>query len=161
MVQPEHQPEVLAALRGFGADVYDFRNPALGDTGFSWAEIDSMWRQWSPIDFVRGLSHSDAQAGFRSDHAALDWADMCVLLLEAGKSSHLEAGYSIGKGKPTCILVWDDEQIEPELMYLLAGNYPIEIGREDLYLWYELQKGRWLRKQRWWKDLWRWIARKQ
>lgn len=31
----ERQPEVVEHLRSFGYEVYDFRNPAPGDTGFS------------------------------------------------------------------------------------------------------------------------------
>ena len=34
------QPGVVAALRGDGHEVYDFRNPAPGVKGFAWSEID-------------------------------------------------------------------------------------------------------------------------
>jgi hypothetical protein len=34
------QPTVVTALRQHGWDTYDFRHPAPGDNGFSWAEID-------------------------------------------------------------------------------------------------------------------------
>lgn len=34
------QPSVVVALREAGHEVYDFRNPREGDTGFHWSDID-------------------------------------------------------------------------------------------------------------------------
>lgn len=114
------QPEALRLLRSAGHDVYDFRNPAPGENGFSWAEIDKGWQDWTPEQFIAGLAHPIAQHGYGFDKGGLDWADACVLLLPCGKSAHLEAGYSIGKGKPTLVVLMG--AAEPELMYLLAGS---------------------------------------
>lgn len=115
----DYQPEVVRALLGAGHEVYDFRNPRPGDTGFAWSEIDPDWLQWSPERFMEGLKHPVAQSGFASDKEALDWCDTCVLVLPSGRSAHLEAGYCIGRGKRTCVLV-KPEKFEPELMNLLA-----------------------------------------
>jgi hypothetical protein len=53
---------------------------------------------------------------------AMEWADVCVLLLSCGKSAHSEAGWMQGAGKPTYVLLTDRQ--EPELMYkLFAGVF--------------------------------------
>jgi len=114
-----NQPKAVTILREAGHEVYDFRHPKPGDDGFSWGDIAAAWLNWAPNEFVEGLKHPIAQAGFKSDKDALDWCDTCVLLLPCGRSAHLEAGYAIGWGKPT-LIVLDQDRFEPELMYLLA-----------------------------------------
>lgn len=114
------QPNAVTALRADGHDVYDFRNPCPGGEGFSWREIDPDWLHWKPEPFSRLVrQHPIAASGFASDKAALDWCDCCVLLLPCGRSAHLEAGYAIGRGKRTVIVLHEDK-FEPELMYLLG-----------------------------------------
>lgn len=113
------QPRVLALLRDAGHEVYDFRNPAPGNTGFAWSAIDPDWLGWEPAAFAKLLEHPVAQAGFALDRDALDECDTCVLLLPCGRSAHLEAGYAAGQGKPT-IFYLSPDRFEPELMYLLG-----------------------------------------
>lgn len=115
------QPQAVQMLRDAGHEVYDFRNPAPGNTGFAWSEIDPDWLNWTPQRFIEALSHPVAARGFSFDKSGLDWCDTCVLLLPCGKSAHLEAGYAIGQGKPTLTILHTD-RFEPELMYLLAGQ---------------------------------------
>lgn len=115
------QPQAVQMLRDAGHEVYDFRHPKPEDTGFSWGDIDAEWLNWTPKEFIGGMKHPIAQAGYTSDKNALDWCDTCVLLLPCGKSAHLEAGYAIGQGKPTLVVLHPD-RFEPELMYLLAGS---------------------------------------
>ena len=68
------------------------------------------------------MSHPVAEFGFKNDMEALLWADACVLLLPCGKSAHSEAGWMMGAGKPTYVLLTDKQ--EPELMYkLFAGVF--------------------------------------
>lgn len=116
------QPAVVAELRRAGHEVYDFRNPGPGDHGFSWSEVDRDWLDWTPDGFLERL-HGSARAadGFAKDKAALDWCEVCVLVLPSGRSAHLEAGYVTGQGKPTVVLL-DEQGFEPELMYLLAAE---------------------------------------
>lgn len=111
------QQAVVAALRHCGADVYDFRQPSRGASGFSWAEIDPEWKSWSPQCMVDALEHPIARDGFRADMNALTSADLCVLVMPCGRSAHLELGYAIGARKPTAVLLDDGE---PELMYAMA-----------------------------------------
>lgn len=117
----EH-PAVVAALRAEGHEVYDFRNPAPGNTGFKWAAIDPDWLNWTPEQFIlRALPHPISQDGFAHDKGALDWCDTCVLVLPCGRSAHLEAGYAAGQGKRVIFLLRPDG-FEPELMYLLGSG---------------------------------------
>lgn len=115
------QPCIVATLRDAGHEVYDFRNPLPGDRGFHWSDIDPDWKQWTPAQLREALDHPIAVAGYRSDKEAMDWADVCVLVMPCGRSAHLEAGYfSSGmNGKELVILLSDGE---PELMYNLADH---------------------------------------
>lgn len=122
------QPEVVALIRAAGYEVYDFKNPAHGNNGFHWSEIDPNWKQWTPEQFVDALGHPIAGTGFWSDMEALQECDACVLVLPCGRSAHLEAGWAIGAGKPTVLLLTG--AIEPELMYGMAAD--ICIDTDDL-----------------------------
>jgi hypothetical protein len=111
----QYQPEVVKRLRAEGFAVYDFRNPAPGDHGFHWSEIDPAWKDWSPEKYRDALRHPVAVDGFNKDMAALQDCDVCVLVLPCGRSAHLETGWASGSGKLVMALV--PEPIEPELMY--------------------------------------------
>ena len=80
----QHQPQVVSFLREQGHEVYDFRHPA-GKTGFQWSQIDEDWRNWSTDQYRAALEHPIAQAGFKSDFDAMQWADVCVLVLPCGR----------------------------------------------------------------------------
>ena len=122
------QPTVVGALRTDGFETYDFRNPADGDNGFHWSEIDREWTHWNAEQFSQGIEHPIAIAGFEKDMAAMEWADTFVLVMPCGRSAHLELGWAAGTGKDTAILLGDDNSyyhsrqygIEPELMYRMV-----------------------------------------
>lgn len=112
-----YQSSVLCNLRDAGHEVYDFKNPAPGNNGFSWTQIDP---DYTPAPTTASyllelLNHPIAQIGFQYDFDAMKWADGCVLLLPSGASAHLEAGWFAGQGKPVAVLA--PEIREPELMY--------------------------------------------
>lgn len=116
------QPGLVVALRNAGHEVYDFRNPAPGNDGFRWSEIDREWLGWKPETFIDLITtHPVAASGFKLDKDALDWADTCVCALPCGRSAHLELGYAAGQGKPTFVLL-HPAKFEPELMYLLCSK---------------------------------------
>jgi len=117
----ETQPDVVEMLLLEGHEVYDFKNPKEGDKGFHWSEIDPDWESWNGDKYRDALSHPLAEEGFKSDYAAMEWADACVLVLPCGRSAHIEAGYFNGKGKKLIILLFDYELI-PELMYKMADH---------------------------------------
>ena len=56
---------------------------------------------------------------FDADMEGIQNSETLILLLPAGKSAHLEAGYAYGLGK-TCILI--GVQIETESNYLLFNQ---------------------------------------
>lgn len=123
----ERQPEVVQRLRAAGYEVYDFRNPGQGKNGFHWSEIDPHWKQWAGTDFLGGITHPIAQAAFDTDMDALMAADVCVLVMPCGRSAHLEAGYAVGAGKPTFILL-DDQPGESELMYKMCDAICLDMS---------------------------------
>jgi hypothetical protein len=118
------QPGVVNALRQAGHEVYDFRNPAPDDTGFSWAQIDPNWQDWTHAEFREGLKHPLAEHGFRLDFQAMHWADTFVLVMPCGRSAHLELGWAVDAGKRTVILLADGE---PELMYKMADRICVSL----------------------------------
>jgi hypothetical protein len=126
-----YQPTLVTLLRGEGFDVYDFRNPAPGDDGFAWSEIDASWQRWSPQEYREALQHQRAQLGFVQDKRALQMADVTVLVLPCGRSAHLELGYAAGLGQRTAVLML--EPCEAELMYLLCDKVCLSI--DELLAW--------------------------
>lgn len=105
-------------LREAGIDCYDFRNPAEGDNGFHWSEIDPEWQSWTAYEYFDSLKHPLAVDGYAKDFAAMQKADTFVLVLPCGRSAHLELGWAVGTGKRTAIFL--DGRPEPELMYKMA-----------------------------------------
>lgn len=127
-----YQPTVLAALRAAGHEVYDFKNPTPGNSGFGWQQCDPDLKSDLTVERMRRvLAHPVAQAGFDCDYNAMKWADCCVLLLPSGMSAHLEAGWFAGMGKPVAVIA--PEIREPELMYKMFDRFvgkPNGIGDE-------------------------------
>lgn len=110
-------PDVVETLRKAGHDVYDFRNPPHGGSGFHWTDIDLNAMNWTFEEYADGLNHPLAEKQFAADLDALEWADTCVLVLPCGRSAHTEAGWCKGRGKKTVAFI--PEMKEPELMYKL------------------------------------------
>ena len=124
------QPAIVHILRRCGHEVYDFRNPAPGNKGFSWSEIDEKWRDWSPAEYRDALEHPIAKRGFDYDMDALRDCDACVLVLPSGRSASWEFGWALGAGKKGAVVML--EACEPELMY--RGN-PILTTINELFDW--------------------------
>jgi len=126
------QPSVVEALRSAGHQVYDFRHPREGDSGFAWSEIDPEWLRWTPAAYRAALDHPLAVSGFRSDMDALIACDTCVLVLPCGRSAHLELGWAAGAGKRTFVLMAQPE--EPELMYRMLHGVCLSVDELVLAL---------------------------
>lgn len=109
------QPGIVHALRRCGHDVYDFRRPAPGNTGFAWSDIDPNWQQWTAEQYREALQHPIAVKGYGFDIDALRACEACVLVLPSGRSASWEFGYAMGQGKRGYVVQFD--AIEPELMY--------------------------------------------
>lgn len=119
------QPEVVMVLRSHGHEVYDFRAPDYPrgtPGGFSWAEIDPGWKQWGPMDYLRGLADERAQKGLNRDRDAILACDSLVMVQPCGVSSALELGMAIGLGKRTAVLLAAGQRFEPELMLGCANE---------------------------------------
>ena len=127
----QYFPEVVKRLREAGHEVYDFRNPPHGGTGFHWTDIDPDAPNWTYAQYAEGLHHPLAERQFQADIDALTWADTCVLVLPCGRSAHTEAGWMAGAGKR--VIAYIPEMVEPELMYKLfdgvAGSLDELVGK--------------------------------
>lgn len=128
------QQAVVRALRDDGHDVYDFRNPAPGDTGFGWRQCATPEQLKDPRAFRdEVLTHDVARAGFAKDMNALKSADATVLVLPCGRSAHLELGYATGAAQRTIVLL-DDPISEPELMYLACTAIATSLDEVRMFL---------------------------
>lgn len=114
------QPEVVEALRAAGHEVFDFRHPWKGYEAFRWSDISPDWQEWTVEEYRKGLVHPVAEEKFAHDLEAMEWADVCVLVLPCGRSAHAEAGWFSGAGKK--VIVYIPEKQEPELMYKLFDS---------------------------------------
>ena len=117
------QPEVVAALRADGHQVYDFKD----SDGFHWNGVDDGWESW-PNDlpkYVAGLRTSAAERGFTRDMTALRDADICVYVMPCGVSASWEAGWAVGAGKP--VFVYVAGMREPELMIKMATAVALDL----------------------------------
>lgn len=113
----QYYPAVVDRLRECGHQVYDFRNPPHGQGGFKWQNIDPGYAEWTFDEYRKGLKHPSSRQQFKADLEALEWADVCVLVLPCGRSAHTEAGWMKGRDKTTVAYI--PEMQEPELMYKL------------------------------------------
>jgi hypothetical protein len=110
------QQEIVKLLRAQGYEVYDFRDPA--NYAFHWRHIDPGWDSWTPEQCRDALDHELALKSFASDKAAMEAAQVCVLVQPCGRSAHLEAGwFAACPNKKLVILLHDGD---PEAMFKLA-----------------------------------------
>ena len=131
----KYQPKVVCQLRSWGHQVYDFRKPDKDMTGFNWEQIDDDWENWTTDGYLEALAHPKAKAGFKSDWDAMNWADVFILVMPCGNSAHLEAGWAVGKNKPTVILLCEFDKAD--LMYKMASH--IVKSMDELRDWLNLQ----------------------
>ena len=125
-----YQPKVVGTLRGCALRVYDFRNPAPCNAGFSWSEIDPQWETWTPDQYRKALDHPVARAGHRLDMDALLSCRAALLVLPSGRSASWEFGFAMGQGKGAAVFM--PEPCEPELMY--RGS-KILVSWDELAAW--------------------------
>lgn len=111
----DNVPILANDLRKIGFDVFD-------DWFTPGPEADSYWQKYS---IGRGQSYSEAIKGYAAQHIFefdkhhLDRCDAAVMLMPAGKSGHIELGYTLGRGKPGYIL-FDKEPERYDVMYAFA-----------------------------------------
>lgn len=113
-----HYAALLAALRRRGHIVYDSRAQK---PSFHWAQIDPDWQDWTARRVAASYRHPDAGAAFTRNRHAMDEADTAILVLPAGNSAHLEAGW-LARGLPVAAYSPASAVIRPELMYHLLDD---------------------------------------
>jgi hypothetical protein len=119
-----HYFSVIEALRNREFNVWDWRNPPTGGSGFRWQ--DAGFPDYQHGDKVTAeqwndaLHHPASAIGFASDLCGMNWADEGILLHPCGRSAHLEAGWMAGRGKKVHILAM--EPVEPDLMILALNG---------------------------------------
>lgn len=120
----EYQPTVVSALRLAGHEVYDFRNPAPGNNGFHWSDIDPNWKNWNTEEYRDCLNHPVAKIGYGHDYDAMEWANTFLGVQKFGRSASMEMGWAAGRGKDTILLL---ENGEPELMVKMFDHICIDL----------------------------------
>ena len=117
-------PVLANTLRSEGFDVFD-------DWYAPGPECDDHWRDYEK---QRSRSYADAISSphawnvFRFDKMYLDRASTVVLVMPAGKSGHLEIGYSIGMGKTGIVFFEDGEPARWDVMYRFANHVCFTFG---------------------------------
>lgn len=119
--------QAIEALRLAGHTVYDFK-----EHGFAWDDAGLKKKLISAGTLNVALQTKVSKDGFRRDYAAMEEADACVLVLPAGRSAHLEAGWFVGTDK--WLVIWMPQKEPAELMYKLADDVFSELPDVVKYL---------------------------
>jgi len=120
-------PIIAAKLRAaIGDEVFD-------DWYAAGPEADDYWQRYEKDrghTFAQALAGNAGQHVYHYDKHHLDSSQYGVLVLPAGKSGHLEAGYLIGQGKPVYILLAGEPE-RFDVMYNFASG--VFTSFDDLY----------------------------
>lgn len=87
-------------------------------------EADKSWQEYSKIKgltYKEALKDVGAQTVFHFDRSRIEMSDICILVMPAGKSGHLELGYAAGLNKKTYIL-YEGEPDRYDVMPQFAKN---------------------------------------
>ena len=124
--------DIAMIIRDWGHEVDAFVDASQGRYVFNWREIVT---NKNKLDVKSFLQNPKAKRAFREDKKWLDWAECCILLLPAGKSSHLEGGYAKGKGKYLIIFAFDRFEVgEFDVMYGFADLLTDNINEIKAFL---------------------------
>lgn len=127
-------PSAVADLKAEGYDVFDFRHPEPGNSGFQWRNtIPGFDPESCDVEqFRQVLDHPVAIRGAELDTTALIKCDACVMVLPCGNSSHIELGHAIGAGNIG--IIWAPVPFKADLMYSLAHYISSDFGKIIQYL---------------------------
>lgn len=109
--------KVAVRLINAGHEVDAFFDDSGGRYVFDWREIAKDKNKLNAMSF---LKNEKAQKAFKEDKKWLNWCDACVVVLPAGNSTHLEAGYAKGKNKILIIYSAKFSKGEFDVMYGFA-----------------------------------------
>lgn len=108
---------VAEVLRSIGYQVDDFTDDSRGRFVFHYSEIPDIENQ----NAVSFLQQEKVLMAFQEDKKWLDWCDAVLLIMPAGRSAHLEAGYAKGNNK--LLIIWGE---------LPKGEFEVMYGFADL-----------------------------
>jgi hypothetical protein len=113
----QYHNKVVQDIRTLGHSVYDYR-----EKGFGWSQIYTLPGDGKlPLkELTDLLNHPLSKIAFSNDSIGIHDSDVAVLVLDSGKSSHIEIGYQFGRSvnnKYSIILIPEGVKVEPELMY--------------------------------------------
>lgn len=106
--------EVFDDWKAPGPDADDYLRDYYRDRGLTYSEI---------------LGSHGVQHVFNFDKFHLDRCDCALLVMPAGKSGHLELGYTVGRGKPGFILM-DQEPERVDVMHSFATK--VFMNKEEM-----------------------------
>jgi nucleoside 2-deoxyribosyltransferase len=124
----EQYQHVVQALKTDGHDVFDWKDPR---SAFHWREIGPEWAGWTSEQLRSALEHPLVQRAFAADMGGLRRCEVCVLIEPCGTSAHMELGYAVGSGKPTCVLL---DGGNPETMYKMVSRIAVNLGEVKQWL---------------------------
>lgn len=120
-------PEIANDLQAIGLEPF-------ADWWGAGPEADDWWKTYNEkrgIDYFDALNGYAAQMVFNFDRTHLDRCDAVLLVLPAGKSGHLEFGYSVGKNKPAYVLA-DDQLGKDRWDVMLAFASKVFRNKEEM-----------------------------
>lgn len=134
----KYQQQLVEELRKRGHKVYDFKHPCGRNDVPVWESVSVTQNLRSAYvenrlkggEFKRMLLDRLSVERFKEHFSAMQDADTCILLLPAGRSSHIEAGHMNGMGKRVFVMDTSKE-VTPELMYLALDDYFFDF--DELY----------------------------
>ena len=127
--------KIAVHLINKGHEVDAFFDDSKGRYVFHWSEmLKSSDKSKSKLTAITFLEDQRSQRAFKEDKKWLDWSECCVLVLPAGRSSHLEAGYAKGKNKLLIIYSEKFPKGEFDVMYGFADLITEEIDKIDEFL---------------------------
>jgi hypothetical protein len=122
--------DLAALLREAGFEVDCFCDSSSGRFVFHWSELVEKEEDLKTIDAINFLKDWRTKKACDEDKKWLDWADACILVLPAGRSAHLEAGYEKGQGKK--LFIYGD---------FIPGEFDVMYGFSDgLFRWHEINQ---------------------
>ena len=118
--------DIADLLRKRGHEVDAFCDDENGKrVSFDWNELFDIMKDESIDisieDAKTMMTHWRVKEAFKEDKKFIDWADVLIMLMPCGRSSHLEAGYAAGSGKRLYI-IGGFEKGEFETMYGFADK---------------------------------------
>jgi hypothetical protein len=131
---------VIGSLRNPQIPVIGNKIRAIGHEAFDdWygagPEADDKWKEYEQTrgrDYRQALKGYAAQHVFSFDRTHLDRCDSALLVLPAGRSGHLELGYSVGKGKRGFVLLDNPDRWDVMYQFAFLNEGDIFFNEEEM-----------------------------